>query len=324
MLDEGEGDVVGDGHGVKEGGKLKEEADLEPNGDQVTLAELIDTLIFDPHFAAGGLQESDDVLEHDGLAATRGTHDDGGLATGDVDVDAIEDDLGAECAGDIDEPDGIAGRWMRGGSTTTGGSGGCASVLGRNGGQCCTLMAMENDARSPVRRVVIHKGRKFDYESLEYVSKSGRTLTKQVVRHPGAVVIVPILPGPGGEPHVALIRSFRASLEKYILELPAGTREVGEDAATTAGREIVEETGYEAATLTEIGRFYTSPGLSDELMVAYAATGLSHVGQRLEEDEDLTVQMTSVEETFALMETGELMDAKSMLALHLARRKGLL
>jgi ADP-ribose pyrophosphatase len=185
-------------------------------------------------------------------------------------------------------------------------------------------MAMENDARSPVRRVVIHKGRKFDYESLEYVSKSGRTLTKQVVRHPGAVVIVPILPGPGGEPHVALIRSFRASLEKYILELPAGTREVGEDAATTAGREIVEETGYEAATLTEIGRFYTSPGLSDELMVAYAATGLSHVGQRLEEDEDLTVQMTSVEETFALMETGELMDAKSMLALHLARRKGLL
>ncbi len=183
---------------------------------------------------------------------------------------------------------------------------------------------MENDARSPVRRVVIHKGRKFDYESLEYVSKSGCTLTKQVVRHPGAVVIVPILPGPGGEPHVALIRSFRASLERYILELPAGTREPGEDAAVTAGRELVEEIGYEAATLTEIGRFYTSPGLSDELMVAYAATGLSHVGQRLEEDEDLTVELMSVEAAFAGIDSGELMDAKSMLAMHLARGRGLI
>jgi ADP-ribose pyrophosphatase len=183
---------------------------------------------------------------------------------------------------------------------------------------------METDARSPIVRTLIHKGRKFDYESLEYVGKSGRMLNKQVVRHPGAVVIVPILAGAGGETRVALIRSFRASLEKYILELPAGTRETGEDAAVTAGREIVEEIGYQAATLTEIGRFYTSPGLSDELMVAYAATGLSHVGQRLEEDEDLTVQIVSVEEAFALMESGDLMDAKSMLAMHLARRKGLL
>jgi len=189
-------------------------------------------------------------------------------------------------------------------------------------------LRMENDARGQIGRVVIHKGRKFDYESVQYVGKSGKVLSKQVVRHPGAVVIVPIWtghgPGTGGEPHVAMIRSFRASLEKYILELPAGTREVGEDAAVTAGREIVERIGYEAATLTEIGRFYTSPGLSDELMVAYAATGLSHVGQRLEEDEDLTVELMSVEAVFAAIDSGELMDAKSMLAMHLARRKGLI
>lgn len=137
-------------------------------------------------------------------------------------------------------------------------------------------------------------------------------------------MIVPILAGPAGEPHVALIRSFRASLEQYILELPAGTRETGEDAATTAAREIIEETGYQAATLVELGRFYTSPGLSDELMVAYAATGLSHVGQRLEEDEDLTVQLTSVEAAFGAIQSGSFMDAKSMLALYLAREKGYL
>jgi ADP-ribose pyrophosphatase len=183
---------------------------------------------------------------------------------------------------------------------------------------------METDARSPIRRTLIHKGRKFDYESIEYLNPSGKPVTRQVVRHPGAVVIVPILPGPAGEPHVALIRSFRASLEQYILELPAGTREVGEEAVVTAGREIIEEIGYETATLTEIGRFYTSPGLSDELMVAYAATGLSHVGQRLEEDEDLTVQVTSVEAAFEAISSGVLMDAKSVLALYLARAKGFL
>jgi len=329
VFDEREGDVVGDAHGIKESGELEKKADLQANRDQIALAELVDALIFDPNLATAGLQQADDVLQENGLATAGGAHDDGGLATGDVDVDTVQDDLRAKGAMDVDQTNGVT----RGGGSVggrrwddlTGGRGrGGAFGLGRNSAQLCTLCGMETDARSPIRRTLIHKGRKFDYESVEYLNPSGKPVTRQVVRHPGAVVIVPILPGPAGEPHVVLIRSFRASLEQYILELPAGTREVGEEAVVTAGREIIEEIGYEAATLIEIGRFYTSPGLSDELMVAYAAVGLAHVGQRLEEDEDLTVQVTSVEAAFEAVSSGALMDAKSMLALYLARAKGFL
>ena len=100
--------------------------------------------------------------------------------------------------------------------------------------------------------------------------------------------------------------------------------EAGEAPEACAGRELIEETGYEGATITPLGRFYTSPGLSDELMWAYVATGLKHVGQRLELDERLTVHLVGVGEALAMVDSGELMDAKSMLTLLLGVRRGLI
>ncbi len=98
VLDEWEGDVVSDGHGVKEGRELEEKADLEADGCQIAFAELIDPLLFDPDLAFARLQQADDVLEEDRLAAAARPHDDRGLAARDVDIDTIEDDLGAETA----------------------------------------------------------------------------------------------------------------------------------------------------------------------------------------------------------------------------------
>jgi ADP-ribose pyrophosphatase len=155
-----------------------------------------------------------------------------------------------------------------------------------------------------VTRTLIHRGRKFDFEQLEFVGSDGKLLRREVVRHPGAVVILPIL----DDGRIAIIRNHRPSLDRPLYELPAGTLEAGEEPLACAGRELIEETGYQAATIDPLGRFYTSPGLSDELMWAFVATRLTQVGQRLEADERLTVHPTPPATVFGMIESGELMD----------------
>ena len=109
-----------------------------------------------------------------------------------------------------------------------------------------------------------------------------------------------------------------------LVELPAGTLEPNEDPSVSAVRELEEEIGYTSDDLRPLGPFYTTPGLTDEIMHTYAALNLRFVGQRLEADEKITVQIITPDEAFAMIDDGRMMDAKSMLALLLARRKGLL
>lgn len=154
------------------------------------------------------------------------------------------------------------------------------------------------------------------------VGEGGKPITRQVVRHPGAVAVVPLLEG--GEQRVVLIRNWRISVEKWLYEIPAGTLEKGERPEKCAARELEEETGYRAATLELLCRFYTSPGLSDELMWVYAATGLVEVGQRLEENELVTVHPVAADKALAMMDSGELVDSKSIAGLLVAQRRGLL
>lgn len=111
---------------------------------------------------------------------------------------------------------------------------------------------------------------------------------------------------------------------KQLWELPAGTLEPPEPPEQCAARELIEETGYRAATLRPLGRFYTTPGMTDELMWAFIATGLEQIGQALEADEDLTVEAMEPRRVLAMMDRGDLLDAKTMLSLLLAQRLGLL
>jgi ADP-ribose pyrophosphatase len=175
-----------------------------------------------------------------------------------------------------------------------------------------------------VHRELLVKGAKFDFERLTMRTQDGRELVRQSVRHPGAVAILPILETPGHEPSVVLIRNWRISVEQWLYELPAGTLEPGEDPAACAGRELEEETGFAAATVTPLCRFYTSPGLSNELMWAYAATGLRPVGQKLEADEWVTVHPTPARKALGMIDSGELTDGKSILTLLLAAQRGIL
>jgi ADP-ribose pyrophosphatase len=172
-------------------------------------------------------------------------------------------------------------------------------------------------------RRTLHRGAKFDLEVVTLAGPGGTPIQREVVRHPGSVVILPILDDPAG-PRVVLIRNRRVALGKEIYELPAGTLEPMEKPEECAARELAEETGYEAATLTPLGRFYTTPGITDELMWAFLGTGLRPVGQSLEADESLTVELATPERALAMVESGELMDAKSMLTLLLAKRGGMI
>ena len=135
--------------------------------------------------------------------------------------------------------------------------------------------------------------------------------------------MLPIL-GSGLEAKVLLIRNWRIALETWSLELPAGTMEPPELPVSCAARELIEETGYKAATLIPLTRFHTSPGLSDESMWAFVATDLTHVGQDLEDDERIEVVPVSVSECLRLIASGELCDAKSMVTILLALRQGML
>lgn len=174
-----------------------------------------------------------------------------------------------------------------------------------------------------LERTTLHAGKKFAFEQVALRTQSGSVIKRECIRHPGAVVVLPILDSPAGA-RIVFVRNERFSVGKALLELPAGTREPNEPAETTAGRELIEETGYRAATLTPLSRFYTTPGMTDELMWSFAASGLSHVGARPEEDEALEVVLLSVPQAIEAAVNGSLADAKSILTLLLAKHKGLI
>jgi len=114
---------------------------------------------------------------------------------------------------------------------------------------------------------------------------SGRETKREFVDHPGAVAILPLTV----DDDVLLIRQYQSPIRRTILELPAGTREPGEGPVATARRELAEEISYEAESLTEIARFFSSPGYTNEQVVLYAGENCRPVAavDRVEETIDL-------------------------------------
>lgn len=175
-------------------------------------------------------------------------------------------------------------------------------------------------------RTLLRRGPKFDVELLSTTASDGSTITREALRHPGSVIVLALLEAPGAHapPEVVLIENFRLTLERAILELPAGTRDPGEDPLVCARRELREETGFEASRWRPLGSFLTAPGLTDELMHAFVATGLTRHAQSLELDEDIRVTPVPIAHALAMASDGRITDAKTMLVLLLAQRAGLL
>lgn len=155
------------------------------------------------------------------------------------------------------------------------------------------------------------KTSKFSVERWTVVSPRGQTVTRDIVVHPGAVVILPILDAT----RIVMVRNFRHSIMKELLELPAGTCEPDEDPIETASRELIEETGYRAGTLSPLACFYTTPGVSTELMHAFTATDLTRVGQRLDPGEEVRPEICDLAKARRLLMAGGLQDAKTIAVL---------
>jgi ADP-ribose pyrophosphatase len=181
-----------------------------------------------------------------------------------------------------------------------------------------------------VERIVasreIHRGRylTLTVESIERAD--GSRGTREIVGHPGAVAILAIDP----DERILFVRQFRLAAGQALLEVPAGTLDrttdgTTEDPDVAAGRELEEETGQRARTWRRLGRFYTAPGFTTELMHLYLATHLEPAhGERLgpDEDERLVLERLPWREALAAAERGEILDAKTLVAvLWLARLK---
>ena len=139
----------------------------------------------------------------------------------------------------------------------------------------------------------------------------GAQVTREYIRHPGAVAILPLLP----DSRVVLERQFRYPLGRDFIEIPAGKIERGEDLLETAKRELLEETGYVAAEWQRVTTIHNAIGYSDEAIEIYAARGLSLQKQKLDEEEFLEVLELPLAEALAMVRDGRITDVKTIVAL---------
>ncbi len=132
-----------------------------------------------------------------------------------------------------------------------------------------------------------------------------------IVVHPGAAVILPLLP----DGRVLLIQNYRIALGRELLELPAGTLDPSETAEACAARELTEETGYRAGRLEPLVTFYSSPGIMTERLVSFLARDLTASATNLDEGEEIRLAPQSLAEALDGIRTGRIQDGKTILTL---------
>ena len=153
--------------------------------------------------------------------------------------------------------------------------------------------------------------------SLDRVREGGREHVREVVRHPGSSAVVAV----DAEGSVALVRQYRHPAVKYLLEIPAGSRDAFEPPEVCARRELEEELGCVAGRLELLTEFFVSPGFCAEKMWVYLATNLTETEQSLEDDEDLEIVRIDFARALAMIASGEIEDAKTIIGLLLAAEK---
>lgn len=156
----------------------------------------------------------------------------------------------------------------------------------------------------------IYKGRIFDIR-VDTIREGDVEYKREVVVHRGSAVIVPVF----DDGTIALVRQYRHAAGKYMLEIPAGSLEKGEDPKTCAVRELEEEVGVTAKNIELITEFYVSPGFLTEKMFVFLATGLTETKQNLEIDELIEIERLTFPQALDMIRDGQIEDAKSIIGI---------
>jgi 8-oxo-dGTP pyrophosphatase MutT (NUDIX family) len=166
----------------------------------------------------------------------------------------------------------------------------------------------------------IHRGRIIELVDADFVSPEGEAFDREIVHHPGAVSVVPLL----DDDTVVVVRQYRAALDAELLEIPAGLRDVdGEPPEETARRELIEEVGYAAGKLELLTSFHNSAGFSDEVCTVYLGLELSEAATDLQglEEQHMTVEHLRLDDVPDRIARGEITDAKTIIGLLLTLRR---
>ena len=160
-------------------------------------------------------------------------------------------------------------------------------------------------------RQIIYQGRKIQLALDPLALPDGRTIQREVVLHPGAVAILPLV----DDEHICLLRNQRISVGETLWEIPAGTLQPPETVASAARRELAEETGYLAGRWTKLAEFYPSPGILSERMYLFVAEELVAGLMHPEPEENLEPKVIPWHDALAWVMQGIIQDGKTIVAL---------
>lgn len=144
-----------------------------------------------------------------------------------------------------------------------------------------------------------------------FSNSRGRNLEREIVKRKNAAGILAVT----DKDKIILVKQYRQAVEQLMWEIPAGIIDEGESALDTAKRELIEETGFKANEIEELTRYFSSAGFTDEEVVVYLATGLTYVGEEPEDDEEFEIKEFSIKETLSMINSGEIIDAKTIIAI---------
>ena len=161
-----------------------------------------------------------------------------------------------------------------------------------------------------------YTGNIINVDKVTVVLPDGRESTRDVVRHPGASVILPIT----DDGKIIMVEQYRKPCEMISLELPAGKLDAGEPPEECAKRELKEETGYIAGKLAKVLTIHSTPGFSDEVLHMFVATDLVEKNAHPDEDEFISCRKYDISELISMVEKGEITDAKTIIGIFLADR----
>jgi ADP-ribose pyrophosphatase len=153
------------------------------------------------------------------------------------------------------------------------------------------------------------------------IIENGREITRDVVRHNGSVVILAIDDAKSKrDPMIVMERQYRHAAKEYLLEVPAGKMEEGEDALAGAKRELLEETGFKAKRWRKMVRYFASPGFLGEFMQVFIAEGLTLGDAQPEYDEQLEIEMMPLSKVLSMIDDGKIHDGKTLISVMLYAR----